>query len=66
MKVVVNGDRREIPEGTTVTHLLQLLALPEGRIAVERNHEIIPRSLHSQTQLSEGDRIELVRFVGGG
>ena len=66
MTVVVNGDPREVPEGSTVTSLLRLLELPEGRIAVERNREIVPRSLHSQTQLSEGDRIELVRFVGGG
>ena len=66
MTIVVNGDSREVPEGSTVTNLLRLLELPEGRIAVERNREIIPRSLHSQTQLAEGDRIELVRFVGGG
>ena len=66
MTIVVNGDPREVPEGSTVTSLLRFLELPEGRIAVERNREIIPRSLHSQTQLSEGDRIELVRFVRGG
>jgi len=66
MTVVVNGDSRQIPDGCTVTGLLRLLELPDGRIVVERNRELIPRSLHSQTQLSEGDRIELVRFVGGG
>ena len=66
MTIVVNGDPREVPEGSTVTSLLRFLGLPEARIAVERNREIIPRSVHSQTQLSEGDRIELVRFVGGG
>ncbi|MCI0655727.1 MAG: sulfur carrier protein ThiS [Acidobacteria bacterium] len=66
MTILVNGNPRVVPEGSTVTSLLRLLELPEGRIAVERNRGIIPRSLHSQTQLSEGDRIELVRFVGGG
>ena len=66
VRIVVNGDEREFPEGTTVVDLLQLLDLPEGRIAVERNREIVPRSLHSEMRLSEGDRIELVRFVGGG
>jgi sulfur carrier protein len=66
MMIVVNGDRREIPEGSTVSNLLLLLELPEGRIAVERNRQVIPCSCHSQTQLLEGDRIELVRFVGGG
>jgi len=66
MRVVVNGESRELPDGSTVANLLRFLELPEGRIAVERNHEIIPRSLHAQTHLSEGDRVELVRFVGGG
>ena len=66
MTVLVNGEARELPEGSTVAQLLQVLHLPEGRIAVERNRELIPRSLHSQTRLAEGDRVELVRFVGGG
>ena len=66
MTVLVNGEARELPEGSTIANLLQVLRLPEGRIAVERNRELIPRSLHSQTRLSEGDRVELVRFVGGG
>jgi len=66
MTIVVNGESRELPDGSTVANLLQVLELPEGRIAVERNREIIPLRLHSQTRLSEGDRVELVRFVGGG
>jgi len=66
MRVLVNGEAREVPEGTTVAALLRWLDLPEGRIAVERNREVIPRSQHGETKLSAGDRIELVRFVGGG
>jgi thiamine biosynthesis protein ThiS len=66
MTIRVNGDQQDIPEGSTITSLLHLLKLPEGRIAVERNRQVVPRSRHSQTQLLEGDCIELVRFVGGG
>lgn len=66
VKVLVNGENREIPEGTTVAELVRLLGLPEGRVAVERNREVIPRSLHETLRLNEGDRLELVRFVGGG
>jgi len=66
MRILVNGTDREVPERITVSALLRMLDLPEGRIAVERNRKVIPRSLHSEVQLSEGDRLELVRFVGGG
>ena len=66
MRILVNGTDREVPERITVSALLRMLDLPEGRIAVERNREVIPRSLHSEIRLSEGDRLELVRFVGGG
>jgi thiamine biosynthesis protein ThiS len=64
--ILVNGEQREVPPRTTVAVLLRMLGLPEGRIAVERNREVVPRSLHEELQLSEGDRLELVRFVGGG
>jgi sulfur carrier protein len=66
MNVFVNGREREVPQGITISELLKLLELPQGRIAVERNREVVPRSLHDLLRLSEGDRLELVRFVGGG
>jgi len=63
--IQVNGDPREV-YATTVTELVEELALDPRKVAVERNLEIVPRSLHAVTALAEGDRIELVQFVGGG
>lgn len=65
MRVQVNGDPRDVAAGT-ILELVQELALDPRKVAVERNLEIVPRSLHSTTALAEGDRIELVVFVGGG
>ncbi|MDB5421176.1 MAG: thiamine biosynthesis protein ThiS [Brevundimonas sp.] len=65
MRVQVNGDAREVAAGT-ILELVQELALDPRKVAVERNLEIVPRSLHATTALAEGDRIELVVFVGGG
>ncbi len=66
MKVVVNGEEREIAEGATLATLIELLQLPPGRIAVERNREVVPRARHAETVLRDGDRLEMVRFMGGG
>ena len=65
MRIQVNGDTREVAAGTILT-LVGELGLDPRKVAVERNLEIVPRSLHAQTTLVEGDRIELVVFVGGG
>lgn len=64
--VVINGQPRKIEEGTTVSVLLDQLGLGERRVAVERNREIVPRAQHASTILADGDRLELVTFVGGG
>jgi thiamine biosynthesis protein ThiS len=66
MRVEVNGEPRELEPGSTVALLLASLGLADRPVAVERNAEIVPRSLHASTQLDEGDRLELVQFVGGG
>jgi thiamine biosynthesis protein ThiS len=66
MQIVVNGERRDVPEGTTVSSLLAALALSTQRVAVERNEEVVPRARHTETRLHEGDRLEIVTFVGGG
>ena len=63
--ITVNGEAREMPAASTVSSLLAELA-PGARIAVERNGEIVPRSLHATTPLAAGDRVEIVIAVGGG
>ena len=64
--VVINGKSRTIPAGTTVETLIAELGLGDRRVAVERNREVVPRALHPSTVLADGDRLELVTFVGGG
>jgi sulfur carrier protein len=66
LSIVVNGSARVCGNGTTVADLIRELALEGKRIAVERNGEIVPRSRHTATPLVMGDRIEVVRAVGGG
>ena len=66
MKLTVNGKAQECPSETTVCGLLEALALTGRRVAVERNGDIVPRSLHASVVLSEGDAIEIVVAVGGG
>ncbi|HYO98334.1 MAG TPA: sulfur carrier protein ThiS [Polyangiaceae bacterium] len=66
MRVTVNGEAKEVPEGTSVRGLIELLALTTGPVAVERNREIVPRAEHTTTFLSAEDTIEIVHFVGGG
>jgi len=64
--VVINGKARTVVEGTTVLALLGELGLGDKRVAVERNRDVIPRAQHATTVLADGDRLELVTFVGGG
>ncbi len=70
MKIMLNGETLEIAAGTTVAMLVQRLSQETGRdprgIAVERKSEIVPKSEHAMTVLEDGDRLELVQFVGGG
>ena len=65
MRVRVNGENREIPDGLTVRGLISHLGL-DGPVAVERNAEVVPRSTHAEVLLQENDVIEIVHFVGGG
>ena len=65
MRIQVNGDTREVA-ARTVLALVEELGFDVRKVAVERNLAIVPRSLHATTVLEEGDRIELVQFVGGG
>ena len=65
MRIQINGEPREV-EAATIQALVEELSLDPRKVAVERNLEIGPRSLYAATAVSDGDRIELVQFVGGG
>lgn len=66
MKLTVNGEFRTIEGVTHVAGLVAVLGLDSRKVAVERNLEIVPRSAYGETELSDGDRIEIVAFIGGG
>ena len=66
IELSINGERRSLQTPVTVAQLLEHQGLAGKRVAVERNGEIVPRSRHSDTQLAQGDRLEIVVAVGGG
>ena len=66
IQLSVNGEPRSIAPGASVARLIEELALTGKRIAVERNGEIVPRSRYGETELAEGDQLEIVVAVGGG
>ena len=66
ISIVVNGEKREALPGAMVADLLVTLGLNSGRVAIERNLEILPRPAWTQTSVEPGDRYEIVQFVGGG
>lgn len=66
IEVTINGEKQGFEGPLTVAVLLVELGLTEGKIAVERNLEIVPRSLYSETEVADGDRLEIVHFIGGG
>ena len=66
MRIEVNGESREVEPDTTLDELVNQLALVPTRLAIERNREVVRRTDWPHTKLTEGDRIEIVHFVGGG
>jgi thiamine biosynthesis protein ThiS len=66
ISVSVNGEKRATKSGASVVDLLRELGLDSGRVAIERNLEILPRSQWMATHITDGDRYEIVQFVGGG
>ncbi len=66
IRLTVNGEKMKLSTADNLQQLLETLRMSEKRIAVEVNQEIIPRSQHGITRLREGDRVEIVRAVGGG
>src|ERR1700760_3055787 len=66
MEITLNGETRRIEAPVNVRGLLESLGLDPAKIAVERNLEIVPRSTYDQVALAQGDRLEIVHFIGGG
>jgi thiamine biosynthesis protein ThiS len=66
MTVVINGERREIPDGLNVVALLESIGITSDRVAIERNLDILPRARWRETQVQPNDSFEIVHFVGGG
>ena len=66
MRATVNGEPVELPDGLTVSTLLQHLGVRAERVAVERNGEVVKQARHREQRLASGDVLEIVTFVGGG
>lgn len=66
IEVVVNGEPRTVAAGISVLALIAELGLAGRPVAVERNRDVVPKAHHATTTLADGDRLEVVTFVGGG
>ena len=66
MRVELNGESKELSEGTTLSSLIEQLSLAPERVAVELNRDVVRRADWPATRLADGDRVEIVHFVGGG
>jgi thiamine biosynthesis protein ThiS len=66
VKIMLNGDPYDVPAPVTIAGLLARLEIDSRRVAVERNLVVLKRALFETTEVSDGDQIEIVNFVGGG
>ena len=66
MTIILNGEKKGVPDGITVFGLLEHLNIQHQRVAVERNEEIVKKASYAETALKEGDALEVVSFMGGG
>lgn len=66
MKIIVNGEPKTVPENCSAQQLVELLEITHGRIAMEVNMEIVPRSTYAEFHFKPGDQVEVVHAVGGG
>ena len=66
MKLIINGEDRTFPSPLSLVGLVEQLGMKPERVAVELNRDIVPRERWVETMLSDGDRLEVVHFVGGG
>lgn len=66
IKVTINGEARELPDGLNVRSMLSHLEIAANRVAIERNRDILPRTQWQETPVEVNDSYEIVQFVGGG
>jgi sulfur carrier protein len=66
MRLQINGEARDFTPPLSLTSLIEQLGMKHDRVAIELNRNIVPRELWAETPLGEGDRLEIVHFVGGG
>ncbi len=66
MELVINGKPEQLPDGISAAQLIEHLGLADQRLAMEVNEEIVPRSRFAQHRFAAGDRVEIVRAIGGG
>ena len=66
MRLFINGDEKSFADSLTLAELIEQLGMKGDRVAVELNREIVPRERWPHTPLKDGDRLEIVHFVGGG
>ena len=66
MQLTVNGEKHDLPAAISLLGLIEHFGLEPRKVAIELNLEIVPRSSYGQTLLDDGDRLEIVHFVGGG
>jgi thiamine biosynthesis protein ThiS len=66
LAILVNGEPRTVPAGSTVADLVRLLGIQAAQVAVERNKVLVRRAEHASTPLAAGDRLEVVTLFGGG
>ena len=66
MNIQLNGEQKQVGDNSTVANLLDSLGIGKDRVAVEVNLDIVPRAQHATHVINDGDRIEIVQFVGGG
>jgi len=66
MTLQINGEQCELADGLLLSALIEQMGMKPDRVAVERNGDIVPRARWTETMLLEGDRLEIVHFVGGG
>src|SRR6187397_1397457 len=66
LRLTVNGEQRTAEPGATVASLLRAMGVDPARVAVERNRDVVPRTTWAEAGLADGDKIEVVAFIGGG
>jgi thiamine biosynthesis protein ThiS len=66
MRLIINGEERNLPDAANLGALIESLGMKADRVAVELNREIVQRAKWAETPLREGDKLEVVHFVGGG